>query len=123
MPEHKLKEFKEYIELKIGRTIDNNALEESCGSMKILCIKDVDTYDSIAKSLGITELVKQNNIYYDFNMPGDSQWKIILSHYKKDQFETKYGSQYNFTRLDYSKVPDTDKRTHVARLFSNPEFK
>lgn len=123
MPEHKLKQFKEYIENKIGCVIATDALEESCGSMKLLCIKDIDTYDSIAKSLGIKELIKQNNIYYPIDAPGGAQWKIILSHNKRDQFETKYGSQYNIVKPTFATLKDKSYQTHTSRLFSNPEFK
>lgn len=115
MPEHKLKQFKEYIETKLGKAIDSDALEESCGSMKVLCIKNIDVYDSIAKSLGVTELITQRNIYYSVNLPNDSDWKIILSHNNRVQFESKYGSQYRLIKPKHNLQDDT-YRTHASKL-------
>ncbi|MGV8086903.1 MAG: hypothetical protein ACP5N1_04690 [Candidatus Woesearchaeota archaeon] len=115
MPERKLKQFKEYVETKLGRVIDSSALEESCGSMKVLCIKNIDVYDSIAKSFGVKELITQRNIYYSVNLPDDSDWKIILSHNNRTQFENKYGSQYKLIKPKYN-LQDDNYRTHASRL-------
>lgn len=88
---------KKYIEDLMGEPIPTYALEESCGNMKVLSIIKIDAYHKIAQSLGITELLKKQNIYYHILLPDKSKWSIILSHLSPEywKFEQTYGTNYH----------------------------
>jgi len=91
-----------YIEDRLGKPLDNNALAESSGDMKNLCIKDVDTYDSIAQALNIKKLLRTQNIHYHINISSDKScndsWTIILSNHMCAEFEQKYGKKYDMSK-------------------------
>jgi hypothetical protein len=100
MPERIIR-LKGYIEECLGEEIDSKAIDESCGDMKVLVIKDTTIYHKIAQQFKITELINSGNLHYNIEIENE-KWDIILPKKVKIQFETKYKQEYKIVKPKYN---------------------